>query len=99
MVAAVASMILALARLCTAPLEHLALLWTVGAIPVTAPEDGFADVELSVVVVYAQSGVEHVQYFQMRITQVGVPSSISVAPFSTYPSLISILQIVESLKP
>ena len=99
MVAAVASMILALARLCTAPLEHLALLWTVGAIPVTAPEDGFADVELSVVVIYTQSGVEHVQYFQMRITQVGVPSSISVAPFSTYPSLISILQIVESLKP
>ncbi len=99
MIVAVAAVILALARLCTARFEHLALLWAVGTIPVTAPEDGFADVELSVVVIYAQSGVEHVQYFQMRITQVGVPSSISVAPFSTYPSLISILQIVESLKP
>ena len=99
MIVAVAAVILALARLCTARFEHLALLWAVGTIPVTAPEDGFADVELSVVVVYAQSGAEHVQYFQMRITQVGVPSSISVAPFSTYPSLISILQIVKWLKP
>ena len=51
-------MILTVARLRAARFEYLALFWTVRAIAVATPEDCFTDIELSIVVIYVQNGVQ-----------------------------------------